>query len=166
MAYRWRGKYFEVNPENPAAEGICDRCGFRWNLKNLRWQYNYMGSTMLQNQRLLVCYKCYDLPNPQDMPIILPPDPEPIYNARPEPYTLDETDWLSTPDGNNVLTTESGTPFITDLPNPDSQAFPNENTILEEAETDIQTENSQDIVGESSGAPGDPNDVDPLDYDP
>lgn len=165
MAYRWRGKYFEVDPDNPAAEGICDRCGFRWNLHKLRWQMAYQGSTMPQNTRFLVCYKCYDPLNPQDMPFILPPDPEPIFNARPEPYTLDESDFLTDQLG-NALQTPEGAILTPNLPNPSSPAFQNINSIVEEAETDITDESGNELVEESSGAPGDPADVDPLDYDP
>jgi len=165
MAYRWRGKYFEVDPDDPRAEGICDRCGLRHNLHRLKWQYAYQGSTMLQNTRFLVCYKCYDPPNPQDMPFILPPDPEPIFNTRPEPYTLDEQDILADQLGNQLSTVE-GSLFTPNEPNPTSPAVQNENSIIEEAETDITDESGNQIVEESSGAPGDPNDVDPLDYDP
>jgi len=30
---------------------------------------------------------------------VLPPDPPPIYNSRPEPYSIDETDYRVTTDG-------------------------------------------------------------------
>ena len=123
MAYRWKGRFFEVDPENPAAEGICSRCGFRFNLKNLVWQYAYQGSPMPQNTNQLVCTRpgCWDQLNPQDMPYILPPDPPPIFNARPENYVLDETNWLTTQDG-DIITTEGDTPFITPIPNPGDEA--------------------------------------------
>jgi hypothetical protein len=52
----------------------------------LRWQYDWRG-TKLQNLRFLVCDSCYDQPqqNGQRV-IILPADPVPIQNARPENY--------------------------------------------------------------------------------
>lgn len=121
MSYRWRGKYFEVDPENPRAEGICDRCGFRWNLYRLTWQFDYQGTSQLQNTRLLVCENCYDKPQPQLAPYILPPDPPPVYNARPEPYVVDETSWMTTEDG-DTITGESGESFITPIPNPSDDA--------------------------------------------
>jgi hypothetical protein len=55
------------------------------------------------------------------MPYILPPDPVPVFNARPEPYTLDEASWLLTQDG-SILTTQDGRPIGTAIPNPDSIA--------------------------------------------
>lgn len=76
---------------------------------------------MLQNQRRLVCDPCYDQPNPQDMPYILPPDPMPVFNARPENYTLDEASWLLTQDG-EVITTQDGTYIGTAIPNPENTA--------------------------------------------
>lgn len=121
MAYRWRGKYFEVDSENPRAEGVCARCGFRWNLDKLQWQYAYQGSTMPQNTRMLVCPNHIDELNPQDTPVILPPDPLPVFNARPEPYVLDEASWLSTQD-DNVITTQDGELFTTAIPNPQRDA--------------------------------------------
>lgn len=123
MAYRWRGQYFQVDAENPRAEGICDRCGFRFNLDNLQWQYAYMGSVQPQNTRLLVCGRpgCLDPLNPQDSPYILPPDPLPVFNARPEPYLLDEASWLLTQDG-EIITTQDGEYFGTAIPNPSDTA--------------------------------------------
>ena len=123
MAYRWRGQFFEVDPDNPRAEGICDRCGFRFNLYKLQYQYAFQGSTMPQNTRFLVCGRpgCLDPLNPQDTPNILPPDPLPVFNARPEPYLLDEASYLTTQDG-EIITTQDGELFITNVENPASSA--------------------------------------------
>lgn len=123
MAYRWRGRFFEVDPDNPSAEGICDACGFRFNLKNMVWQYQFQGSTIPQNTRFLVCGRpsCLDELNAQDMPYILPPDPLPVFNARVENYTLDEASWLLTEDG-EVITTEDDTYLGTAIPNPENVA--------------------------------------------
>lgn len=123
MAYRWRGRFFQVDPENPRAEGICQRCGFRFNLDNLAWQYAYNGSLQPQNLRILVCQRgtCNDPLNPQDTPNILPPDPLPVFNARPEPYVLDETSWMTTQDG-DIIAAQNGDLFITPIPNPSSAA--------------------------------------------
>jgi hypothetical protein len=78
----------QVDPNNPRAFGICDRCGFQYNLHKLQWQYQWAG-TMLVNRQFLVCDTCLDTPQPQLRAIILPPDPMPIFNARPEPYAID-----------------------------------------------------------------------------
>jgi hypothetical protein len=45
----------------------------------------------LQNIKVLVCtVTCLDKPQEQFRTIILPPDPMPVLNARPEPYLIDE----------------------------------------------------------------------------
>jgi len=69
----------------PQAHAICDRCGFRYNHHMLRWQYAWIA-TKLQNIRLLVCESCYDTPQEQLRRIVIPPDPIPIRNPRPEIY--------------------------------------------------------------------------------
>lgn len=122
MAYRWHPAGADVDPDDPRAWGTCDRCGRIYNLYKLTWQYDFRGSNQLQNTRLLVCPPCYDAPQPQLAPYILPPDPPPIFNARPENYTLDETSWLSTQD-EDVITTQSDDPLITPVAdNPSSSA--------------------------------------------
>lgn len=87
---RYHPKYSETDPDNPRAWGTCDRCGFTWPLDSLRFQYDYRGSAVLQNIRILCCRKCLDQPQQQLTPNILPPDPPPFLNARPEPYQIDE----------------------------------------------------------------------------
>jgi len=42
------------------------------------------------NKNLLKCPHCYDEPNPQLRAIVIPADPDPVYNARPEQYSVDE----------------------------------------------------------------------------
>lgn len=69
----------------PQAHAICDRCGFRYNHYQLQWQYQWVA-TKLQNIRLLVCRSCYDTPQEQLRRIVIPPDPLPIHNPRPENY--------------------------------------------------------------------------------
>ena len=55
--------------------------------------------------------------NPQDQPFILPPDPEPVLNARVYPYTLEESSWLMTNDG-DIIDTQDGDDIVTPIPNP------------------------------------------------
>jgi hypothetical protein len=121
MGYRWKPKNAEVDAENPQAWATCDRCGFVWNLNKLTWQYDYRGTSQLQNLRILVCPPCYDVPSPQMQPYILPPDPMPVMNARPEPYALDETSWLTTEAG-EVLDTQDAESLITSIPDPGADA--------------------------------------------
>ncbi len=153
MAYRWHPRNAETDADNPRAWGTCDRCGFVHNLHKLQWQFSYLGTSQPQNTRFLVCERCLDPLNPQDMPYILPPDPLPVYNARPEPYLLDETSWLVTQDG-EILTTEDGTPIITAIPDPNSTA-----SIADQSAVNLTTEDGEEIVTEE----GDGN---PIDYEP
>ena len=85
MSYRPHG-HARVSARRPEASAICDRCGFLYSHSALNWQHEWAG-LKLQNLRLLVCDRCLDLPNPQLKARILPPDPTPIANARPEPFT-------------------------------------------------------------------------------
>lgn len=121
--YNWLPKLAEVDPENPNAFATCMRCGFVTNIDKMAWQYAYRGSMNPINTQILTCGRqtCLDPLNPQDSPLILPPDPLPVFNARPFPYTLEETSWLATEDG-DILDTEAGDDLITPIPNPSDAA--------------------------------------------
>lgn len=84
---RAHGRYF-VDQNHPRALATCDRCGFIYNHDQLRWEMQWVGPK-LQNQRFLVCDRCWDVPQEQLRTIVLPPDPIPIQNARPENYIGD-----------------------------------------------------------------------------
>lgn len=117
-----------VSASSPETHGICDRCGFRYLLKDLRWQYAWSG-VKLQNLRLLVCTTdCLDVPQPQIKAIVIPADPTPVLNPRPEQYgaTVPNDIATETPafQGQD-LTTESGDNLIweietTPLPDPNN----------------------------------------------
>lgn len=79
---------FQVNPDSPRARGVCDRCGQHWLHSALVWQFEWVGPK-LQNLRIFVCPECLDRPQPNIRTIVLPPDPVPIMNARPENYVVD-----------------------------------------------------------------------------
>jgi len=79
----------------------------------------------LVNLRLLVCPECLDVPQPQLRTIIIPADPLPIPNPRPENYTEVVPSYLNTQTGNH-LTTVSGTRLtmmirVTPVPDPTIQ---------------------------------------------
>lgn len=79
----------QTSPTAPRAHAICDRCGFRYNHDQLRWQYDWRGPR-LTNLRILVCESCQDKAQQSGQrTILLPPDPVPIMNARPEFYVSD-----------------------------------------------------------------------------
>jgi len=113
--YRFRGKYFEMDGESPRAEIVCGRCGFRYNVGQLMEQYDYQGSSQLQGTNIFVCTRCYDEPQPQTSPYVLRPDPDPAYNARPEPYVVDETNWLTT-EGGDIIDTQEDEHIISSPP--------------------------------------------------
>ena len=101
MAWRPHG-HARVSSRRPQAAGICDRCGRLFTHSTLRFQFDWRGER-LQNLRILVCDSgCYDEPQEQLRARILSPDPLPIFNARPEPFTLtgfsyDESNIMSMP---------------------------------------------------------------------
>lgn len=67
----------------------------------------------LQNLRILVCTQtCLDVPQPQLRTIILPPDPVPVSNPRPELYRVEVPSYISTLAGVH-LTTVSGINMVT-----------------------------------------------------
>ena len=104
---RPHGRRAQVDPENPRAFGVCQRCGFWVNHIDLQWQWDYRGNS-LANLRLLVCDTCLDEPNPQLKPRIIGPDPLPIINARPETFFIDETDFRTTQ--GNTIDPDTGIP--------------------------------------------------------
>jgi hypothetical protein len=78
-----------VNPNNPEAQAICDLCGLLYNLEDLKFQFVWAG-TQLINARSLRCRTCLDIPNPQLKTIILPSDPLPVLNARVPDFAYEE----------------------------------------------------------------------------
>lgn len=85
MAWRFHG-HARTDPKRPAAYGVCDRCGMWWNQEDLQWQFDWCGPR-LQNLRILVCRRCLDVPFVHNRPIVVPPDPVPIMNPRPDLFT-------------------------------------------------------------------------------
>lgn len=110
----WRHLYgrAEVDPRNPQPFAICQRCGIQYNQEALQWQWSIVG-TDLNNTGLLVCRFCVDNLPTFTVPQILPPDPEPIFNARPEAYAIDEDDFRVTQNDQQRIT-EQEIPRVTD----------------------------------------------------
>jgi hypothetical protein len=79
-----------INSRNPQAAAICDRCGFVYNHVDLQWQHDWAGATTV-NKRLLVCSGCLDTPQQQLRAIVIPADPMPIINPRPQEYRATES---------------------------------------------------------------------------
>lgn len=92
-----------VSTRSPQAFGICDRCGFLYNHNTLRWQYDWRGAS-IQNTRQLVCRTCLDRPQEQLRALVVPADPMPIQNPRPQNYVAASVDERVTQDGGIRIT--------------------------------------------------------------
>lgn len=106
-----------VNSARPEAHGICDRCGFRYLRRELVSQYRWAG-TQVQNQQILVCTRtCLDRLQPNGLrTIIIPPDPVPVINPRPEQYQAEVNSILSTESLINLVT-ENGDYLVVEIGN-------------------------------------------------
>jgi hypothetical protein len=95
MAYASKAGRARVSASRPRAFAVCDRCGIWFNHDKLRFQFDWAG-TSLVNKRILVCGPCVDRPQEQLRAIILPADPMPILNPRPEQPIEAYTDYRFT----------------------------------------------------------------------
>lgn len=115
-----------VSMRSPKAFGICDSCGFTFQLAELAPQPFYAGPR-IQLKNFLKCKTCLDIPNPAVKSITIPPDPLPVLNPRPEQYAVTVPNFISTESGVNI-TTEDGNNLIwedqtTPLPDPNNPAL-------------------------------------------
>src|SRR6516225_4202108 len=83
-------KRTQVDPKNPQAWATDDLSGFVVQHNDLQSVREWAG-TQIINKRFLTHPDFLDEPQRQLGTLILPPDPPPIMNARPENYTADET---------------------------------------------------------------------------
>lgn len=110
MAWQPTG-HARVDPTNPQAWATCDRCAALYNLVDLRWQFQWSG-VLLRNTRFLVCESCWDQPSEFLRAIILPPDPVPVLNPRPEPYTAEEPSFICTESRDDLVTETVFAPIV------------------------------------------------------
>jgi len=110
MGYASQSGRARTSSSNPQAHAICDRCGFRYNHVDLRWQFDWAGASLI-NKRLLVCGPCYDEPQQQLRAIVIPPDPMPIVNPRIQNFPTAETNTRAT-SGQNAVDPITGLPII------------------------------------------------------
>lgn len=89
MAHRPHPRMARTNPRSPRGWGTCQRCGFVGNLGDFNDQHEWAGLRLI-SLNLQVCDACLDKPQRQLGSIVLPPDPEPLLQALPEPYAIDE----------------------------------------------------------------------------
>lgn len=78
-----------VDVNHPEAFGVCDLCGFMHNHKDLQKQFQWFGNE-LRWTGFLRCDECIDKPHEFNRPILIPPDPEPVMNARPPQWAQQE----------------------------------------------------------------------------
>lgn len=83
-----------INPLSPEALGICGKCGFQYNLVDLRYQQRWAGAQLITTQ-LRVCNRCWDDPNEQFRSIRIPPDPVSVDDPRPEDFSALEKNFLN-----------------------------------------------------------------------
>lgn len=84
----------------------------------------------LQNLRLLVCKRCLDVPMDQLKTIVIPADPMPVLNPRPEHYAETVPSFIATESptfSGSDITTENSDDLIwelgdTPLPDPNNPA--------------------------------------------
>jgi hypothetical protein len=87
MAWRQHGRA-NVSRNSPRAWAVCDDCGFLFNKEDLQFQYEWFGART-QNTNFLKCHRCLDELQEQLRVIVLPSDPVPVLNPRPERYSVD-----------------------------------------------------------------------------
>ena len=110
MAYASQAGRARTSARSPQAHAICDRCGFRYNLVDLNWQFDWRGAS-LQNIKLLVCKSCYDEPQEQLRAIVIPADPVPVANPRIQDFVTAEQNTRVT-SGQNTVDPRTGIPII------------------------------------------------------
>lgn len=99
-----------TSARSPRAHAICDRCGFRYNHDQLNFQMQWAGRTVI-NTQMLVCSHCLDNLQEQLRSIVIPPDPLPIPNPRPQAFEGPETNWRYT-SGANTVDPVTGIPIV------------------------------------------------------
>ena len=87
----------------------------------MRFDEQFMGGSVMQSTGFLVCPRCDDPPNYQQSLVILPPDPPSFMNTRPENYYVDETNLLTTDEGDTLVTADDEL-ITTNIPNPTDDA--------------------------------------------
>ncbi len=120
MTYRPQPKYASRDAKR-GAWTTCDDCGFIWNQSDMAFQYDYVGGPIPEDMGWLRCPRCITPLTYQRKLLVIPPDPPPLMNTRPEPYAVEETSWLTTMDG-EVYGTSGGDPYVTSNPNPADNA--------------------------------------------
>jgi len=171
----------KTDANNPKAFAVCDRCARWYNHSDLHWQYDYRGRT-LANLRILVCDECYDQPQPQLKPRIIPPDPVAIQNARveyfdqyntnvrltngtaiiPTPTSYADNFWTGIPVVNgDTRITENNNTRVTQQ----SGASPGSRSLVPGVRFTVPGDGADDVPPNSLGIPGTGHIVEQTTYD-
>lgn len=79
------GRWLKIRPRDPRARAICDVSNTECMHDDLVPQMAYRGQGLVWTGAL-VNKRFVDRPNMQEMTPIIPPDPIPVYMARPDTY--------------------------------------------------------------------------------
>lgn len=74
-----------VSSRHPEAAGCCDRCGGVRSRSDLVPQMRYAGMNLVDSGLRVCRVRCLDAPNPQEKARVVPADPMPITDPRPDP---------------------------------------------------------------------------------
>ena len=148
MGYASKLGRARVSPSNPQAAAVCDRCGGVFNHVDLSFQYDWAGAAMIKKS-ILVCRTCMDRAQPQLRSIVLPADPPPIMNPRPENYANLSTDFRVT-SGLNTVNFKTGIP----VPGGDFRITENDSNRVTQ-QTGFADGSLNEQPGTDPNAPGD-----------
>lgn len=117
MSWRPHPRRARTSTRSPRAWATGDKSGFVTNLEVMQYQYQWQG-TRLQCQYILDHPRYIDVPSEFLRTIKIPRDPDPIINARPEPYSVNEfMDTALYAESGQVLRNEADNePLINDSP--------------------------------------------------
>lgn len=90
MPYASQSGHARTNPRAPQAFAVCDSCGDWYNRVNLIVQREWYGD-FLADTGFRVCPRCLSKPQPQLKTVILPLDPVPIDEPRPERFQAQQS---------------------------------------------------------------------------
>lgn len=148
MSYASRLGRARISARSPQAAAVCDRCGGVLNHADLSWQFDWAGAGLI-NKRLLVCGPCMDTPQQQLRSIVLPADPTPIMNPRPQDYVTASTDRRVT-SGQDTVNFKTGIP----VPSGDVRITQDDETRVTQ-QTGFASGSLNERPGTDPNAPGD-----------
>lgn len=90
MPYASQSGHARTNPQAPRAFAVCDSCGSWYNRVSLLIQREWYGDS-LADTGFRVCRRCLSKPQPQLKTVILPLDPVPIDDPRPERFQVQQS---------------------------------------------------------------------------